>query len=60
MLTFVYDRTGVVLFAKGAITYFGGMNGVWDTNSVKKALYFLKRAVFVLQKTHGLEVLWNP
>lgn len=53
---FVDDRTGIILFAKGAITYFGGTNGLRNTNSIKKAFFFLKRAVYVLQKTHGPEM----
>lgn len=58
ILTFI-DRTGVILFAKGAITYFSPPNELRDTNSVETALSFLKRAVYVLQKTHGREALWT-
>lgn len=59
LLTLVDNRTGIILFAKGTITYFGGTNGLRDNNSVKEALSFLKRAVYALQKTHGREALWT-
>lgn len=53
------NRTGIVLFAKGVVTYFRAPNTIPNAEVVKDALKFFRRAVSVLEKTHGREAIWT-
>lgn len=52
-------ETGIVLFAKGVVTYFRAPNTIPNAEVVKDALKFFRRAVSVLEKTHGREAIWT-
>ncbi|KAG6354302.1 hypothetical protein INS49_004907 [Diaporthe citri] len=52
-------ETGIVLFAKGAVTYFRPPNTIPSAEVIKEALKFFRRAVTVLEQTHGHEAIWT-
>lgn len=58
-LTLPENRTGVVLYAKGVMTYFSAPVGILNAELIKRAVFFLQRAVNVLKETQGDEALWT-
>ena len=53
------NRTGVVLYAKGVMTYFSAPVGILNAELIKRAVFFLRRAVDVLKETQGDEAIWT-
>lgn len=58
-LMFLKSRTRVVLYAKGAMTYFSAPIGILKAELIKRAVFFLRRAVCVLKETQVDEAIWT-